>query len=140
MLMEFLDTINELHGKENFYDSFWRHNQANRQVSELDVIQNADEVLIKASIPGVNPAGIGVTVENGTLTIETEFGDAGCDANNNENYLIKERRDSKFYRRLQIPETADIQRVESSYDRGVLTIRFPKLETKRARKIEVKSD
>ena len=139
MFMEILDTINEAHAKENFYGSFWRHNQTNRHLSPLDVIQNEDDVLIKASIPGVNPADISATVENGMLTIETELGDNVCDSNSNGDYLIKERRNNKFYRRLCIPEIADLERVESSYDQGVLTIRFPKLETKKAKKIEIKA-
>ena len=139
MLMEILDTISEAHAKENFYGSFWRHHQTNRHLSPLDVIQNEDDVLIKASIPGVNPADISATVENGMLTIETELGDNVCDSNSNGDYLIKERRNNKFYRRLCIPEIADLERVESSYDQGVLTIRFPKLETKKAKKIEIKA-
>ena len=139
MLMEILDTINKTHEEKNFYDSFRRYNQTNRQLSPLDVIQNADDVLIKASIPGVNPVDINVTVENSMVTIETKLDNNACDSDNNENYLIKERRNDKFYRRLRIPEIVDLDRVESSYDQGVLTIRFPKLETKKAKKIEIKA-
>lgn len=139
MLMEILDTINGAHAKNLFYSSFEKYNQANLQISPLDVIQNANDVLIKASIPGVNPENINVTIENSILTIETELGDNACDSDNNGNYLIKERRNDKFYRRLRIPEIVDLDRIESSYDQGVLTIRFPKLDTKKAKKIEIKA-
>ena len=138
MLMEILDTINGAHAKNLFYSSFEKYNQANLQISPLDVIQNADDVLIKASIPGVNPVDINVTVENSMLTIETKLDDNTCDSDNNGDYLIKERRNDKFYRKLRIPEIIDLDRVESSYAQGVLTIRFPKLETKKAKKIEIK--
>ena len=51
---------------------------------------------------------------------------------------MRERRAGKFRRSLRLPKTVDTDKVESRYEQGVLTITFPKVESKRARRLEVK--
>ena len=87
-------------------------------------------------MPGVEPEDIKVTIEEGLLIIEgdTRTGHEERDGN----YLMRERRAGKFRRSLRLPKTVDTDKVESRYEQGVLTITFPKVESKRARRLEIK--
>ena len=101
----------------------------------LDVVEEGDDVVIQASLPGVDPGKIEVEVEDGVLSIgaatetekDTEQG----------GYLLRERRTGSYRRAIRLPESVDEGRAESSYDRGVLTIRFAKQEARKARRLEI---
>ena len=48
------------------------------------------------------------------------------------------RRSGSYHRALRLPDTVDEEQAESSYDKGVLTVRFAKQEAKKARRLEIK--
>ena len=102
----------------------------------LDVVEEGDDLVVHASLPGVEPDAIEVNVEDGVLTID------GKTAAENETrqggYLLRERRSGAYHRALRLPDTVDEAQAESSYDRGVLTVRFAKQEAKKARRLEIK--
>ncbi len=103
----------------------------------MDVVQNGDDITVRASIPGVNPDEISVTLEDGLLTIEAE---TKSETETHEpEYLLRERRYGRFHRSLRLPDTVDADRAEPSYDNGVLSITVPKQETKKARRLEIKT-
>jgi HSP20 family protein len=103
----------------------------------LDVIQDGDTVLVKASIPGVAAKDINVTFENDTLVIRAE---TKSESERQEgSYLMRERRVGQFYRALRLPDTVDHEKAESKYENGVLTVSFPKKESKKARTITIKT-
>ena len=103
----------------------------------LDIVQQDDEILVRASVPGVGADGITVTLEDGLLTIEGET--ASESEVKESDYLLRERRVGRFHRALRLPNTVDADKARSSYDNGVLTISVPKQEAKKARRLEVKS-
>ena len=103
----------------------------------LDVVQEADELTVKATIPGIKPEDIEVTLEDGILAI-----DGKTEAEHEEqrdHYLVRERRVGNFHRAIRLPDTVDLDKAETTYEHGVLTITFPKVEAKRAKKLEVKA-
>ena len=106
----------------------------------LDVVEQEDELLVRASIPGVKVDDINVSIENRVLTIkaetktETEHKEGG--------YLMRERRSGSFLRSLRLPESVDSDNAKTTYNDGVLTVSLPKAESKKAKhlKIEVGSN
>ena len=102
----------------------------------LDVTQKKDVLLVKATLPGVNPDNIDVSVEDNILTISAEVSEEKEEEEST--YLLRERRYGSFYRALRLPETVDAEKIESCYDNGVLFISMPKLEEKKKKKIEIK--
>ena len=54
------------------------------------------------------------------------------------NYLVRERRNGAFHRAIRLPDTVDAENPEAGYEHGVLTVTFPKIEAKKARRVEVK--
>ena len=102
----------------------------------LDVVQEDDKILVHASMPGVKPEEIQVTIEDGILTVK---GDTNADhEESNGSYLVRERRSGSFQRALRLPNTVDAGKAESSYKDGVLTIELPKTEANQAKRLEVK--
>jgi len=103
----------------------------------LDVVQQGDNFIVKASVPGVNPEDIDVSVENDVLTIR---GQTKEEREHQEgNYLMRERRSGSFYRALRLPDTVDSDQAQPHYEHGVLSITFPRLESKKARRLQITS-
>jgi HSP20 family protein len=101
----------------------------------LDVVQQGDNIVVKATVPGVNPEDIDVSIENDVLTIK---GHTKEEREHQEgNYLMRERRSGSFYRALRLPETVNTDQAHPSYEHGVLTITIPKAESKKAKQLKV---
>ena len=105
----------------------------------LDVVQDGDSLVVTASVPGTTLDEIDVSVDDNVLTIRAEStGATAKDSSAETNgYLLRERRTGSYYRALRLPETVDYENTESTFKDGVLTIRLPKLESKKARKLEI---
>ncbi len=106
------------------------------RIAPLDVRETEEAIVVTASLPGVAPEDIEVTIEDRVLSIRTET--AAGDETDNGNYLVRERRTGSWRRALRLPESVDAENVESGYEHGVLTITLPKREEAQARRIEVK--
>ncbi len=103
----------------------------------LDVVEEEDEILVRASIPGVKVDDIDVSIENRVLTIKAE---TKSDAEHKEGgYLVRERRSGSFLRSLRLPETVDADQAKTSYNDGVLTVNLPKAESKKAKHLKIEA-
>lgn len=109
-----------------FEDSFVRPGRlaANERALSLpvDAYATDNELVITASIPGVDPADVQITIEGDTLTIKGER----KPPLENVSYLLQERRFGPFYRQLQINVSVQADRAEATFDKGVLTLTIPK--------------
>jgi HSP20 family protein len=101
----------------------------------LDVVQEGENIVVKASVPGVNPEDIDVSIENDVLTIK---GQSREERERQEgDYLMRERHTGCFYRALRLPNSVDFDKAQPHYENGVLSIAFPKMESKKARRLQV---
>lgn len=144
MVMRRWDPFIELRRMQDNMDHLWRgFSQPSNGNSEmegwaipLDVVQEGDNIVVHASLPGVNPSDLNVSIENDVLTIR---GQTTSDSERQEgNYLMRERHTGSFHRSLRLPDTLDLDNAHSSYDNGVLTISLPKVEAKQARQLPIK--
>jgi len=121
-----------------FEDSFVRPAQATQGRAfalPVDAYATENELVIMASIPGVSPDDVQVTIEGDTLTIKGEF----KPPLENVNYLFQERRFGPFYRQLKINIPVQADKAEAAFDKGVLTLTIPKAEELKPRQIKVKA-
>jgi len=102
----------------------------------LDVAENEDNFVVKASIPGIHPDDISVTFEDETLTISGET--SADETINREDYRLRERRYGSFSRSIRFPVMVNSEAVEAEYAHGVLTLTVPKAEEVKPRRIAVK--
>jgi HSP20 family protein len=101
----------------------------------LDVVQEGDNIVVKASVPGVNPEDIDVSIENDVLTIKGQTKEER--EHQGGNYLMREQRSGSFYRALRLPDTVDSDQAQPHYEHGVLSITFPRMESKKAKRLQI---
>ena len=102
----------------------------------VDILEQAGELLVRADVPGATADAIYVDFERGTLTIH-----AKVDPRQDEQtaYLLREYGVGDFYRTFQISEDIDAEKISAEYADGVLTLHLPKAEALKPRRISVKS-
>ena len=104
----------------------------------MDIYETPDAYEIEASIPGVKPEDVEITLNNNVLTIrgETRMEDEKED----RNYHLRERRVGAFVRSLTLPSSINADAIEAHYDNGVLKLRLPKAEEAKPKHIQVQSN
>jgi HSP20 family protein len=119
----------------------------------VDVREDADHIYVEAELPGFKKDEIDITLENSTLTISAErkeeFGAQqpptgggktagnGTNAGEHAEYLLRERRFTRFARSFTLPPTVDEGKVDAKLSDGVLRITLNKREETKPRKISV---
>ena len=111
------------------FDSATRNSGA-----RLDAYRIDDTFHIDIDLPGVDPAGIDITVDNKVLTVRAERKRVEGD---NVRYLVAERPTGPASRQVFLSDTLDTDRLDARYENGVLTLRIPVREKAEPRKIEV---
>jgi HSP20 family protein len=101
----------------------------------LDVTEDEDVYAVIASVPGINPDDIEITMEDNVLTIEGEI--TSNDEEETAKYHLRERRYGSFKRSIRFPLTVDADAIDANYDRGLLTLTVPKAEIVKPRRIEI---
>ncbi len=103
----------------------------------VDVAETKDEIVVKAEIPGVSKDDIDLTIENNRLMISGEKRQE--EHEEGKNYYRTERSYGSFRRIFNLPAQADAEKVSASYDDGVLTVKIPKSEVAKGKKIDITS-
>lgn len=142
MVLQRYDPFRELRQMEDTVNRLWHgFGGVNRGETEswnvpIDVVQKPDEIVVTASLPGVKPDDIDLTIEDNVLTLKAE---RHCEYENGDDtrYLVQERSYGRYYRALRLPDTVDVNKVKSDYDHGVLIITLPRAEEKKPRQIKV---
>ena len=102
----------------------------------VNVWESGEDVLAEIELPGVSSNQIDVSVLGDELTIKVERPDVTqADAT----YHRRERPAGSFTRTLKLPCAIDAERVEADLNQGVLTLKLPKAEAAKPRKINVAS-
>jgi len=104
----------------------------------IDVYQTPDEIVVESTIAGVSAKDIDIDVTSEKVTIHGER--VREDAVSGSDYYYQECFWGKFSRSVILPEEIDQEKAHSTLKNGVLTLRLPKLQRDRARKIEVKEN
>ena len=121
----------------------------------VDIREDSDHIYVEAELPGFKKDEIDITLENSTLTIAAERrleqkrehgggGGGGGGGNGGHGaqsaggeWLLNERRYTRFLRSFTLPPTVDEQSVNAKLTDGVLTITLNKREETKPRKISV---
>ena len=102
----------------------------------VDAVENKDDFIIKASVPGINPENLDFSYSDDTLTIK---GEIKSDNEVKENrYHLRERRYGSFSRSISLPTKIKGDAIEASYQNGVLSLRLPKAEEVKPKRIAIK--
>jgi len=125
-----------------FEDSFVRPSRVLSTLGEagtptLDIYQTPNEVVVKATLPGLKPEDVSIDITGETLTIK---GESKAEQEiKKEDYLYQERRYGTFSRNVALPSGLKPDKAEATMEDGVLTLTIPKAEEVKPKKISVKA-
>ena len=117
-LQQTMERLFEAPGRRGFG---WRGRER-VHVLPVDVYSTPDELIIQASVTGLDPDDVEITVEGETLTIKGER-KAPLE---NVDYLIQERRCGPFGRTLTLNVPVEVDQAEAVFEKGILTLSIPK--------------
>lgn len=130
------DEINSLF---NFDDWDWAPGLFDRNIAPaLDMVENNDDFVVTADLPGVSRDNVDLSVADNVLTIKGDK--QGEQEDGNGNYYRKESWEGSFQRTVSLPQGVDADKVKAEMKDGVLTITLPKREEAKPRKISVNVD
>jgi HSP20 family protein len=121
-------------------DPFRRAKAAFSGMPAVDVTETENGYEVVAELPGMDEKNIEVKVANGILTISGHKREEKEEKK--KDYYVRERRFGSFERRFPVPDGIDLDKVEASFKKGVLTVTLPKTaEAQKAeKKITVKTE
>ena len=103
----------------------------------LDVAESDESFVVKASLPGIKPDDLEITFSENVLTIKGEIEE---DKELEEvHYHMRERRYGSFSRSIRLPSGIESEKIEASFDDGVLKLHLPKAEEAKPKKIAISS-
>lgn len=103
----------------------------------VDIVEEKDRFVLRADVPGVDPADIDVSMDNGVLTVSGERRTKA--RTEDDGFRRVERSFGRFYRRFNLPETADAEGIKATSSNGILEISIPKQPEVKARRITVEA-
>ena len=121
---------------DDFFDDFSPMPKMKNMDMKCDIYEKGGKVNIELDVPGFDKKDIKLDVDDGILTIEATKNEETKDEE--KNYYRKERVYGSFKRQFSIGNI-DENEINAKFDKGVLTITFPKEEKKETKKfIEIK--
>jgi HSP20 family protein len=105
------------------------------QLPALDLVENGDNFVVKAELPGFTADQVDVRIEGNTLTLRGEIKE---DNDREEGqYHVRERRQNSFVRSITLPATVNSDKANAEFENGVLTLTLPKHEAAMPKKISI---
>lgn len=104
----------------------------------VDVFQTPTEIVVQSTVAGIDPANLDIAVTNESVTIKGKREKA--EEVKDEDYFYQECYWGRFARSIILPHEVDAERATAMMKNGVLTVRMPKLQRDKTKKLKVKAD
>jgi HSP20 family protein len=101
----------------------------------VEVSETDSAVDVRASLPGVKPDEVEVSIQNDVLSIRAEHKEQTEDQK--RDYYRREIRYGAFHRALALPVGVDAEKAEARFEDGILNLHLPKAEAARPKTIKV---
>ena len=123
----FIDFSRESEKPESLNEIGW--------VLPLDILEDKDDIIVRADVPGIKPNEIDLSISGDILRIKGER--KRVVEREDENYHTIERGYGKFDRRVTLPTSVKVDSIKASCKDGMLTVRLPKTAEKKVGEIKV---
>ena len=104
-------------------------------VPAVDIVEEKDQFVLRADVPGVKPEDIDVNMENGVLSVSGQRAEEKSEESEGVRRL--ERISGRFYRRFTLPDSANAEAISAKSTNGILEVTIPKQAEVKARRITV---
>jgi HSP20 family protein len=106
-----------------------------RWIPPMDLVEQGDEFVLRADLPGVGKDDVKIELEDNVLTVSGER--RAEHEERKEGYYRVERASGSFSRSLRLPEGVDPQGVKANFENGVLEVRVPKPEQRKPQRVAI---
>ena len=103
----------------------------------VDMYETDGDVMVKASLPGLKPEEVDITIAGNALEIRGERKEETEEKRGD--YYYKERSFGTFQRSLTLPVEIRADEAEATFENGVLTLKMPKAEQAKAKQIKIQA-
>ena len=103
----------------------------------IDMYQTENEVVVKASIPGMKTEDVQINITGDVLTLQGEVKQE--EERKDKAWHIREQRFGSFERSIALPTTVKTDKAEAVFENGVLTITLPKADEVKPKTINIKA-
>ena len=126
---------------DRMWDRFFGETPLARRIGEewwpsVDMSETKDNYVIKAELPGLEAQDVDVSISGDVLTIKGEKKKEEEEKDEHHHYV--ERYYGSFQRSFRLPANVKSDKIDASFDKGVLKVTLPKVEEAKKKKIEVK--
>lgn len=118
-----------------FTDELTRNTRAARFVPAVDVYEDAEALVLRAELPGIDAKDVDVSIDKNVLTLRGER--KLHRAEDKEGWHRVESSYGTFTRSFTLPQNVDTESIAAEMDKGILTLRLAKKSAPQARKVAV---
>jgi HSP20 family protein len=145
MAIERWDPFRDMHSMRDAMERFWQETVGRPMSSvfsewvgsiPVDVSETDSGFVVRATMPGVRPEDIQISVHGDRLTLQAER--QSEQERQGEHVLVRERHAATFYRTLTLPAPVSSDQADAKYEQGVLTITLPKAQPSKSAQIKVR--
>lgn len=104
---------------------------------KIDIKETKDSIVVKAELPGIEEDKVDVEIMDNVMTISGKKAEEKVEEG--EGYHYKESHTGTFQRSFSLPADVKAEKAEADMKDGILTIKVPKIEPKKAKKVSIKS-
>jgi HSP20 family protein len=106
-----------------------------RWIPAMDLVEEGDQYVLRADLPGVSEDEVKIELEENVLTISGERKTEHEERK--DGYVRVERASGSFSRSLVLPDGVDPDSVKAQFNSGVLEVRIPKPEQPKPRRVAI---
>lgn len=125
---------------DHLFDDTWRTVRPSKTGNALllDVYETNSNYVVYAALPGLNPDQISVSLDDDVLTISGELPQPAFDEKENARVLLFEHAYGKFNRSVRLSLPVDSDKIEASFENGLLKLNLPKVAQVQPKQIPVR--
>jgi len=112
----------------------WASGMDGGSMLPVDLYETGDELVMIASMPGMKPEEIEITIQGDTLRIQ---GESKQEEIKDAQFHRRERHMGRFFREISLPMMVQADKVKAHFDGGMLTLHMPKAEAAKTRKVPI---
>jgi HSP20 family protein len=103
----------------------------------LDIYETADDIVVRAVVPGVGPEGIDIQFQGGVLTLRAKSDEPANPEG--ASWLIQEIVPGEYVRQVTLPRAVDADSARTTFEHGTLTLTLPKTADAKPKQIKVEA-
>ena len=130
-LLDEMDTL-----ARGIWDSWRPFRLDDSLVPHTGVYEEKNQLVMKTELPGIDKEDLEITLEGGRLTIKAKKKE---EVTEDTTHHTRERYYGQYFRSVTLPYPVKENKINATFENGVLELRLPKAEEAKAKRIEIKA-